>query len=341
MRNKRFFNLLLCVVAGCAVVTGLNYCVTSANDHLNGFFRKKPSHKIVGIGFLKLADQYLYLAGGDDAFVYLGNKRIKDQIIRIRTGTKEIDRFTITGLDTIKFSLGLKTYVYRGNVFLIDNRKPLILSGKATDYKMINRWVVPGFLDGLPNSGGSGILNMALDGHNTLVKWRNNELLNYYRLGTKVNDFFSSDGKLIQVAGNAQMIYVYYYQNKFLSLDSNLRITYTEKTIDTTSHPQIKIHNNKKLHQMTLDAPPKFVNKQASANSYYLFIHSAIKADNELDKEIKVVNPIDVYALKNGKYEFTIYLPNFDDEKLKDFRVDGNVLSALYDHYLYFYKLDF
>ena len=54
-----------------------------------------------------------------------------------------------------------------------------------------------------------------------------------------------------------------------------------------------------------------------------------------------LVSMIDVYAVADGKYQFSFYLPDFRGFKVRDFKVYGQSLYALYDHYLYKYQLNF
>ena len=43
----------------------------------------------------------------------------------------------------------------------------------------------------------------------------------------------------------------------------------------------------------------------------------------------------------DGKYEFSFYLPDYQGRKMKSFRVFDHMLVALYDNYLYGFRLNF
>ena len=49
---------------------------------------------------------------------------------------------------------------------------------------------------------------------------------------------------------------------------------------------------------------------------------------------------IDVYRVKDGRYQFSFYLPNVAGKKVNDFKVCGNKLITIYDQYLTVYELD-
>jgi len=116
---------------------------------------------------------------------------------------------------------------------------------------------------------------------------------------------------------------------------------YRAKTIDTVSHANFKVRYIRSENQWTISSPPKYVNKQISANQKFLFVWSALRADNESAEHFEHVSAIDVYDLKNGKYQFSLELPDLGGNKLRSFCVDHQSVICLYGYYVYQYKINF
>ncbi|MDR6783318.1 hypothetical protein ABIE26_000194 [Pedobacter africanus] len=152
---------------------------------------------------------------------------------------------------------------------------------------------------------------------------------------------FSIDGFMFLNKEKGTILFVYYYRNDFVCLDTNLNLRYTGKTIDTNSKAKIKVaeieKDGKKLR--TLAAPPLYVNKRGYSNGNYIYIQSALMADNENKEKFKQHEVIDVYLQDNGEYSHSIYLPKYKDKKLTGFAVRGRALIALHERYLIKYSI--
>jgi hypothetical protein len=247
----------------------------------------------------------------------------------------------ITGRDTVKFYPGTFVRTYERKFYVCDGVKPLLVSGSLDDGKMSMVEQVPYFSEVLPHLNYYILKLFNRDMKNSLLKLTKSNVTSSYTFEDQGEGIFSSDGVLTESPDGLRLFYIYYYRNQFICLDSNLKLIYKGKTIDTISHAQIKVGTINSLHEKTLASPPIFVNKRSSANNEYLFVHSALIADNEIKETMKGINPIDIYRIKDGKYIFSIYLADFSNEKLQDFRVCEHTLIALYDDYLYFEHLNF
>jgi hypothetical protein len=123
-------------------------------------------------------------------------------------------------------------------------------------------------------------------------------------------------------------------------MDTNLRVSYKARTIDTISRVKFSVDYIPSTKSLTFSSPPTFVNKESCVSGNYLFVNSALRADNDESAIYDIGSPIDVYSLIDGKYLLSFYLPDYKKSKIRDFRVFGNTLIALYDHYAYTYKLN-
>ncbi|MCG8323302.1 MAG: hypothetical protein MI921_27630 [Cytophagales bacterium] len=160
-------------------------------------------------------------------------------------------------------------------------------------------------------------------------------------LEKQVEGRFSVDGLLKFEPETSSLVYLYYYRNQFISLDTALNIVYKGSTIDTVTKAQINVAHLKSESSYTMSSPSLLVNKRLCLTPDFIFIQSARKADNEDQKSFKQSVVIDAYAIKNGDYQFSFYLPNFKKSKLRDFMIYNDRLVAIFDQYLCTYRLKF
>jgi hypothetical protein len=152
-------------------------------------------------------------------------------------------------------------------------------------------------------------------------------LKNMFIPRTEGEGIFSIDGMLHKHKDDKSLVYVFYYRNEFVRLDSNLKLIYSAKTIDTNRFAKVKVSKVRSRQTLNLAGPSPYVNRMSSVNKNYLFIYSAAMADNERDKN---GFPIDVYLVDSGSYLGSFYLPAFEEMNLSDFQVLGNKLFAVF-----------
>jgi hypothetical protein len=341
MLRSRITGLLICVTGSALLVTCLYFLSGWMASHPNGFLRKLPPHQIKGLGYVRLPNSYYYISGNDQTTIYLGNKLHRANLLVVHVPGKDTLTKRITGYDTVKLSSGLYLKADSANVYLLDAGKPAILSGNIGDSHLTRLYQTPRFTGALPLSNSITVFKIIEQGRKAaLVKFTDHKSSLPHFLDEQGDGIFSTDGMLIKGSAN-RIFYVYYYRNQFACLDTALHLLFKGKTIDTNNHVQIKIGRIASEHQFTLASPPAFVNKHCATNNRYLFVQSALKADNELNDEMNEAAVVDVYNVSNGQYLLSFYVGDFDHEKMRDFRICGNTLVALFDHYIYLYQLYF
>ncbi|NRF37586.1 hypothetical protein [Pedobacter foliorum] len=343
MLKIKIFNLLICFVGSVALVIIL-FLISSYKTNHFGFIRILPSHLIDGVNSKDLKHNSWYLSGIHNHELFLANSLVIKKVLKIDTNLVDTVGLTVTGLE--------KSRLFQGSIFTTDNEviwimdglKPSILKGGLPHLRFEKFFKTSFFTGSIPLTENSIALRYINEkGVSVLAK----EFLNTNVLKTtdllekQIDGIFCTDGEIVKVQGSSKMIYVYYYRNQFLCTDSNLNLLYKGKTIDTISRAQIKVAKIASTGETTMAAPPLHVNKRACANEKYLFVQSSLRANNETEYMIKDVSMIDVYAVADGKYQFSFYLPDFRGFKVRDFKVYGQSLYALYDHYLYKYQLNF
>jgi len=309
----------------------------------NGFIRLLPSHKLVGDNSFDIKYNSWYISGIHGNNIYLGNNVLPGHVFQVNRRLNRYKEFNLSGFENLSIHRGAQFQIDSPYIYLMDGIKGIILKGSLDSFHL-NRVIKTAYFTGvIPCIDNSFMLrSVYLDSGNVLVKqFKDSNLIRTSLLHKQVDGVFCTDGEMVKIPGSSKMIYVYYYRNQILCADSNLNLLYKGKTIDTISRAKIKVAKIASTGETTMAAPPLLVNKRACANEKYLFVQSALRANNETEYMIKDVSMIDVYAIVDGKYQFSFYLPDFRGFKVRDFKVYGQSLYALYDHYLYKYQLNF
>ena len=151
---------------------------------------------------------------------------------------------------------------------------------------------------------------------------------------------FSTDGHLVFDESAHCIIYTEYYRNRFTCMDTSLHLLYAANTIDTFKNTTVTVAWNKtsKSEDVTNGSPLHEINLESKALAGNLYIHSAVKADNETSEGFAHHAVIDVYQITNGHYRGSFYIPEFKEERLQDFAVAGNKIIVLYNDYVVIYS---
>ncbi|MNK11829.1 hypothetical protein D3C87_298780 [compost metagenome] len=153
---------------------------------------------------------------------------------------------------------------------------------------------------------------------------------------------FATDGNLFYDSISHQVIYVFLNCNQVLHLDTSLNILYRKSTVDTVSNPKIiakKLLNkdNKAFYSYT--KPTEYVNYTCCLHRGILYVNSLLKADNENINDFRENSVIDVYAVKNGKYLSSFYLPKYMHEGVKSIEVLDDKILATYQNAIISFSL--
>lgn len=150
----------------------------------------------------------------------------------------------------------------------------------------------------------------------------------------------STDGVLHYDKKTNLISYVFYYRNKFLLLDTNLKLIRVSKTIDTTYTNQTQAGELRSKKIITNLRPKRLVNYASTVYSGYLFNISKIKSDNEEMESFRTNAVIDIYNLSDGQYMGSFYLPNYKEEGAKKIRIIDGRLYVLYKNSIVSYTFN-
>jgi len=344
MFKRRILYLTLCFL-GSIISIGLLAIISDlAGKSPNHFIRQTPGHVVEGVKFIDLKKRGYYFAGLDSSYAYLVNQIINNKILTVNISQGIFLEEIINAPKDLMISSSAYLSVEDRCPILWDGMKSEIWRGDGNHLFLKYKDKVSSFTKGILLSPASYIfLSINKKNENDLIKQERGgrQKTGKGLLQKQIDGLFCTDGQLIKVPNSNRIFYTYFYRNQFMCADTNLNLLYRGKTIDTNSYAKIKVAKIRSTNQLTLASPPKIINKHTDVNEKYLFIHSGLKADNETDKVHEESAVIDVYNVKDGKYKLSFYLPNFDGKSLNDFKVYGQSLYALYDHYLYKYQLNF
>jgi hypothetical protein len=157
-------------------------------------------------------------------------------------------------------------------------------------------------------------------------------------LHKQIDGIFCTDGLLKYDKAANRLVYMYYYRNQCLLLDTNLNLLRTIKTIDTNSIAKISIASDR--GNIMLSAPPAFVNATTCLHADKMYIRSVLLGDNEGPHVMSKNNLVDVYSTTDGHYIQTLYIPKQHEESLREMCIVKDKLIALYAHSYVTYNLN-
>jgi hypothetical protein len=152
---------------------------------------------------------------------------------------------------------------------------------------------------------------------------------------------FSVDGQLFRTPNANRLIFIYYYRNEWICLDTLLRIEKTGRTMDTNRYAKLIIGQTGSGGQQTLLVPPVLVNRKACAGQQFLLVASGLRADNESWMASKKNAVIDVYPLPGGAYYGSFYLEGLGGKKITGMDLFGQNLIVVTNDALNLYQLPF
>ena len=344
--SRIFTIIILIILSSVGVILLLSLMLNNRENSVkNNFERVFHSNKVKLKGDLDLKYNSFYLAGMSTNNIYLGNPTAPALIIKTNYQLTDSIHLRIVFTGEYQYTY-LSLRVDPPNFYLMDGVAPLTLKGNLSDLKaepLMKDTLY--FVDYEPISPNSFTIRSYSPrfGKYVLAKKRTDTLIEKYvsdLLEKQIEGLFCTDGMLHYDKKTSRLVYVYYYRNQFISMDSSLNLKYRGNTIDTVSQANIKVATVEEGETM-MAAPPLFVNKNSFVSDDLLYIHSGLIADNENNELFKQNAVIDVYSLEGGVYVFSFYIPHFQNKKMRDFKISNNILVALFENHLVTFELDF
>lgn len=149
----------------------------------------------------------------------------------------------------------------------------------------------------------------------------------------------STDGRLLYDNETKSLLYIHFYRNEILCLDTNLNLIRKLNTIDINSSSLKKAEEVKSEGIITNLSPKRLLNAYSITSNGSLYNLSKVKGDNETVTALRDNSVIDVYDIKTGSCKGSFYIPMHKKEKLNSFRIVNNQIISMYRGYLVAYAL--
>lgn len=317
-------------------------------DQRHSFLRLLPLHPVIGGKSIDVKYNSYYIAGATSHHVYLGNTSSPLHLLALNTAlTDSVSiELRVDGIMDQKF-WSLRVRVDSPNFYLYDGAVPRLYKGNVSDWHA-RRFPYDSvyFLDFAPiGSSTFWIKSLSAEHGESLLGKISNDTPHYQLktglLEKQLDGIFCVDGIMLDDRESNRLIYVYYYRNEYIVMDTSLSLQYRANTIDTISQAKIKVGTFSEHQTRTMTAPPLMVNKGGAVYQNWLFVNSNLLAKNEHPKVFDEASVIDVYQMTTRKYEFSFYLYHYGrKERVRYFNFSGNKLLVLFDTHLEVFDLN-
>lgn len=340
---KALLLVLLCVIAVAAVT--LLFVFSEKKMHRNNaFVRRYMPHPIEKLEEHDLKYNSYYFAGFKENIIYLANYNVPLLLKVVDINFKNNKDLSLSISNSELPFRKVKIEVQPPYFYLGDGTVPILFRGKIIDahaVQLFNNAYYSKFTVADSVTIGIGTISSKTKTNELgLFKKKNNTdsiFINEDLLVKQVDGIFDSDGSLLWNAKHKQFLYVYKYRNTYEVVNKNMIKLFTGKTIDTIKTAIIDVNYDSSNQQSKLGWKSIMVNKTSATSGDYLYIESDRLGKYEDDSNSSTI--IDVYNITNNSYEFSFYIYHNPGKKLKEFKVDGNMLVALIDERLLIYEI--
>ena len=339
--------LLLCTIVSAGIVIILYAFSEDIAHRNNGFIRRYPQHPVTHLYDVNIGFNSYYIAGFYKNHMYLGNTTAPLWIIDFNLITQDTFHKKIKIIKphtTITNNLKLTT---KDSLFyMLDGTIPTMYRGNIKNWRTKQVKNIPAYFS-LAQPGDNNqllIRTISTDKNENeigriMLSDSNSLQLNPTLIQKQVDGIFGSDGMLLYNHWLHRLLYIYFYRNEFIVIKNNLELDYRGKTIDTVRLAKIKVVDIPSHSTRKLAGNPLLINRQAATAGNYLFINSNRLGKYEPKEMLKEASIIDIYNIPGKTYEFSFYLYDNQQDKLRNFQVYQEKLYALMGHYLVCYSL--
>lgn len=348
--SKKLLIIFSLITFGVLIVVFIAWFTPNPTSEKSGFDRKISQTKLKVRGYVQKIPKIWSVAGNYGKYIFFQGISASE-MYKADTGLNElkIEKLGIVSNENINSSFEIivdstKTLIFGKNIPITFQLSP--------EGHLLNTYKEPNFIITRVVPIGSGTFicrgfdTTVQKFDQTFVKY-NIQTGNYLREKgiSEINKDagISTDGTLQYDSNTNSLIYLSYYRNKIISIDTNLKVNYFSSTIDTISTPRLMTGSsgNKGNEIYTISTPTKIVNNEGCVLNGRLYVLSGIKADNQTSDEYITNSVVDVYDLKRkGEYINSFYIPKFKEEKAQHFKVLENAVIVLYSHYIVSYFFD-
>lgn len=343
----KFYIIIFLTLTSIGII-GLLFAL-SRHDQKEHFIRLFPPHVLLDKREFQLPYNSYYISGYTDSGVYLSNTTAPAACLFLNYSLTSVTNMPLKFPDGLqKISTAFITTIDSPNISMLQGFEPTCITGQLSSRTMqLAKLPCPKFDAAIPVSNHIIFIRTydSTAGQNVIKKITDKGEKpgspSFYP-DKQQDGIFSLDGKLILEKRLRKVVYVYFYQNQFACLDSNMTLLYQARTIDTNRMAKITLssYSNGIKTTTTFATPPKQVNGEACADGQLLFINLHIISERENLSIYTNNKVIDVYNMVDGSYRYSFYLPAVNGEKLMGLSVRHNHLVALFEKHIASYRLN-
>lgn len=345
MKRKYIYILAGIVAFVFLIMTLLKTSVHGMNNGRNGFVRKPASLSVIKIGERTFRQPLRDIGGikGDSVFVVTA---YPDKIIITDWGLTHEKEIDLPVSSDNKLRSNFTTRIRFPDLFIFGSNVPGLVHYNLVTGKKISYPIDRAFSRGVMLSSSTAIIR-GFDAQFKDEQLRKINLLTGASTEEKgITDKtegggFVTDGMLHYDESGHDLLYQFFYSNKFLVIDSNLKLLYTGHLIDTFHNYTARataIPSAKGIY-FTFTSPPKLLSWGSCVDNGRLYVGSRLQADN--DTHDRFINSIilDLYDVKTTSYAGSLYLPALHGNRLVKFEVFNNRLFLIYTNQVVIYHI--
>lgn len=306
---KKHLIILLAAISGLGIVLVFLFASSplARGTYRASFERNFPVAKPVAAkAMLDLGYNSFYIAGITRSHIYLGNYTAPTHLVitdhRLRNAEHVKLRINV---GTTKTTSGrYKVAVDSPYFYVLNGAVPEILRGEI-DERRAGKFLPfdsAFFVESVNISANSFALRSysLKTGGYALARLQPDSPYFQFRYGLlqkQIDGLFCVDGKLDYDPQLNRLVYLYFYRNQYVVMDTSLNLIHRYNTIDTFSRARLKVAHLRSGSSV-LATPSSVVNGISCVYGKRLFIKSRLMAKNESEEMFKTNSDIDVYDLE-------------------------------------------
>ncbi len=327
-------------------IVGVLYSLSDRkpNHQYASFSRNFGDARPVEVASLELGHSGHYFAGHTNHSIYLGNTHNPGAVIAVDHSLRDTAHLALTiGHDSLAYR-AISVKIDSPYFYLADGTMPFIYKG-TLQTRQASAWITDiAFSRAIPYAGNSVAFVVIRNLKNTIARKTEHADLELFPgiLEEQGDGIFSTDGTFHYRRSRGTFVYLYYYRNQYIEIDSTFAHPNRGNTVDTVTIAKIVTRKIRSENTLTMGAPPLHVNKASAVSDKHLFVHSNLLGKNEDPKVFEATTVVDVYDLDHRRYRHSFYIPAIEKKKkVRDFIVlHDTMLIALYDTRLVNYHIE-
>jgi hypothetical protein len=348
--KKRIIYIALFMISPTLLVYALYSFTYQPNKENNSFLRNISYKEITPLDTAEGVVSYGYICGVTDYHIFIEDPNNPRRLVEADWALKNIHSYTFKLPNSEKVLSRVTYQVDSPFVHIFAGNEPSIFSATWNDGLTVreSKYPYPLYMRAIALSSKDfvfkGFDTTGTQTVQTFAVWDNDTRTQRHQLnpfGHSKDLGINDDGLMDYDSSTQKIIYVPFYKNGFLVLDTNLSAYTRTKTIDTAIYGRTSGGSYKENGQLmyTNNAPQFIVNSEECINQGKVFINSMLRADNETKSGFASYDAVDVYSILYKKYLYSFHVPKYHKQDLVSFRVYDNRIAVIYPNSIVTYHI--